>query len=98
MTGVFPPAGSPAGRSTSACSLVPSASGIEAWLQVESGGGGSACAGAERARAATTATAGASRVRMPTDNARAARTLRSLVQRERGEDHVDRDQRPALER
>src|SRR3954452_15590657 len=98
ITGVLAFAGSDEGRSTSACSLVPSASVIEAWLQVEPGGGGSAFAGAERARAATTATAGASRVRMETDNAPAARSLRSLVERQRGEDDVDGDQRPALER
>src|SRR4051812_28033097 len=97
MTGVFASAGRFAGRSTSACSFVPSASAIEAWLQVEPGGGGSALAGADRARAAT-ATAGASRVRMETDNACAARTLRLLVERQRGEDRVDRDQREALER
>src|SRR3954452_7554556 len=75
ITGVLASAGRFAGRRTSACSLVPSASAIEAWLHVAPGGGGSALAGADRARAAT-ATAGASRVRMETDNARAARTLR----------------------
>src|SRR3954468_108826 len=94
ITGVLAFAGRFAGRRTSACSLVPSASVMYAWVHLEPGGGASAWAAAGKSRAAA---ARARRVRMVTETPDTPEACGLLVQRQRGEDHVGRDQRPALE-
>src|SRR3954451_15021469 len=66
ITGVFALAGRLAGRRTSACSLVPSASVMYACAHLEPGGGASAWAAAGSVRAAR-ASSGA--IRMETHNA-----------------------------
>src|SRR3954454_247423 len=70
ITGVLAFAGRFAGRRTSACSLVPSASVMYAWVLLEPGGGASALAAAGKSRAAA---AKASKVRMETGTQRAPR-------------------------
>src|SRR3954467_1122674 len=95
ITGVLAFAGRFAGRRTSACSLLPSASGTDAWGDLETGGGASAWAAAGKSRAAA---ARARRVRMVTETPDTPEACGLLVQRQRGEDHVGGDQRPALER
>src|SRR3954451_17209299 len=95
MTGVLAFAGRFAGRRTSACSLVPSASVMYAWVHFEPGGGTSALAAAGNSRAAA---AGARGGRMMTRTPDPPEACGLLVQRQRAEDHVGRDQRPALER
>src|SRR3954470_19720362 len=95
ITGVLAFAGRFAGRRTSACSLVPSASVMYAWVHLEPGGGASAFAAAGGSRAAATK---ARRVRMMTATRDTPEACGLLVKRQRREDHVDRDQRPALER
>src|SRR4051795_10694334 len=70
ITGVLAFAGRFAGRRTSACSLVPSASVMYAWVHLEPGGGASALAAAGKS---TAAAARASKVRMETGTQRAPR-------------------------